>query len=172
MSPSIVLAESPSFMALRCTLRLLIETSWFTYTPFAGLLFIPLAIALVAIVKIFATVIDLSCVVLAAWMCWRQLGYREGARLTETNTPPAWTWPLIAIPVGFAGMVVAAVAHRRGHELRGATLGHDGHRGLTIFLGASLGVICSPPYVHCPPCAVREIQSSIAHTVRDLSIGL
>jgi hypothetical protein len=29
------------------------------------------------------------------------------ARRTETNAPPAWTWPLIAIPVGFAGMVIA-----------------------------------------------------------------
>ncbi|MDQ3762918.1 MAG: glycosyltransferase 87 family protein [Actinomycetota bacterium] len=44
------------------------------------------------------------------------------ARFTDTNAPSTWAWLLMAIPVGFVGMVVAAWAHRRSHELLGATL--------------------------------------------------
>lgn len=59
----------------------LVEGFWFTYTPFAGLVFVPLAFIPLAVVKIFAIVVNLCCTTLAAWMCWRQLGYRADVTL-------------------------------------------------------------------------------------------
>ncbi len=43
----------------------LVEGFWFTYTPFAGLVFVPLAFIPLAVVKIFAIVVNLCCTTLA-----------------------------------------------------------------------------------------------------------
>jgi alpha-1,2-mannosyltransferase len=72
----------------------------FIYTPFAGLVFAPLGLASLATVKILATIANLGCIVFAAWLCWRQLGYRGNTTLGLVSLlsagffvwlEPAWT---------------------------------------------------------------------------------
>jgi alpha-1,2-mannosyltransferase len=92
----------------------LVETFWFTYTPFAALVFVPLGLAPMAVVKIFAVVVNLSCITLVAWMCWCQLGYRADTTLRLVSLfsagffvwlEPVWT----TVDLGQINLVLLAL---------------------------------------------------------------
>ncbi|MGY1945156.1 glycosyltransferase 87 family protein [Nocardia asiatica] len=54
---------------------------WFTYPPFAALVFIPLAVVSFGVTKVVWFVMSCAALYATIWRCWRVLGYRGDTRL-------------------------------------------------------------------------------------------
>lgn len=59
----------------------ILHAGWFTYTPFAGLLFAPLGFVSLGTAKVLWFLVNLGALFVIIWRCWRVLGYSADGRL-------------------------------------------------------------------------------------------
>ncbi|MEU9806848.1 glycosyltransferase 87 family protein [Mycobacterium sp. NPDC050853] len=57
------------------------DAGWFTYTPFAALLFAPLGFVSLGTAKVLWFVMNMGALFAIIWRCWRVLGYAADSRL-------------------------------------------------------------------------------------------
>lgn len=57
------------------------DAGWFTYTPFAGLLFAPLGFVPLGTAKVVWFLVNLGALFAIIWRCWRVLGFSADGRL-------------------------------------------------------------------------------------------
>lgn len=57
------------------------DAGWFTYTPFAGLLFAPLGFVPLGVAKVVWFLVNLGALFAIIWRCWRVLGFSADGRL-------------------------------------------------------------------------------------------